>query len=111
MSELQGLQRHVEEIREAGGEVVAVSVDPVETTRETLGSAGFTFTLLADPELAVIDAYGVRHPGGGMEGTDIARPATFLIDREGRIVWRDLTDNWRVRVRPGRLVERLAAMP
>jgi peroxiredoxin len=57
-----------------------------------------------------IDAFGVRHAGGGIEG-DIARPAVFLIDREGRIVWRELTENWRVRVRPETVLEHLAAIP
>ncbi len=87
-----------------------MSIDPAATTREKLGSAGIDFPLLADPGFEVIDAYGVRHVGGGMEG-DIARPATFLIDAEGRIVWRDLTENYRVRPRPGELVDRLAAIP
>ena len=47
---------------------------------------------------------------GGLDG-DIARPATFILDREGTIVWRDLTENWRVRVRPERLIEQLRALP
>ena len=85
-----------------------MSVDAAEATRDKL-SGDIGYLLLADPELAAIDAYGVRHPGG--MGHDIARPATFLIDREGRVVWRDLTDNWRVRVRPERVLEQLKAIP
>lgn len=84
-----------------------MSVDPSETTLERLGSSGIEFPLLADPDLATIDAYGVRHPEGGMGGVDIARPATFLIDADGRIIWRELTDNWRVRLRPERLLQQL----
>ena len=86
-----------------------MSVDDAAVTRDKLGSAGLAFPLLADPGFAAVDAYGVRHPGG--MGHDIARPATFLIDREGRVVWRDLTDNWRVRVRPERVLAQLAAIP
>lgn len=88
-----------------------MSADPAAATRDKLGSAGIEFPLLADPDLEAIDAYGVRHPSGGLGGHDIARPATFLIDAQGKIVWRDLTDNWRVRVRPERLLERLASVP
>ncbi len=88
--------------------MLAVSVDPDATTREKLGTAGIEYSLLADPDLSTIDAYGVRHPAGGMGGLDIARPATFLIDGQGRIVWRELTDNWRIRLRPERLLEQLA---
>lgn len=88
-----------------------MSVDPAAVTRDKLASAGLDFPLLADPGFAVIDAYGVRHPGGGMEGVDIARPATFLIDTDGRIIWRELTDNWRIRLRPQRLLDQLNALP
>jgi peroxiredoxin len=104
------LQSRIEEIRAAGGEVLAVSTDPAEETRRRLGSKGFEFPLLADPGLEAIDAFGVRHPGGGMGGVDLARPAVFVIDRQGRIAWRDLTDNWRVRVRPERVLEQLQAL-
>ena len=68
------------------------------------------FPLLSDPRAEVIEAYGVLHPDGGLDGA-IARPATFLIDREGRVVWRDLTENWRVRVRAAELVRRLEGLP
>ena len=105
------MQSRIEDIRAAGGEIVAISTDTVEDTAEAFESQGFTFPILADPDLLAVDAYGVRHALGGIEGDDIARPAVFVIDREGRIVWRDLTENWRVRVRPERVLERLRAIP
>ena len=88
-----------------------MSVESAAKTREALGSAGLNFPLLADPDFEAIDAYGLRHPGAGFGGHDISRPATFLIDRDGRIVWRDLTENYRVRVRPARILAELAAIP
>lgn len=111
MSELQGLQSRIADIHAADGEVLAVSVDEPETTKEKLGEQGFTFPLLADPDLATIDAYGVRHPSGGMGGTDVARPATFVIDRDGKIAWRDLSDNWRKRPRAEQVLAQVAAIP
>jgi len=42
-------------------------------------------------------------PGGGA----IARPAVFLVEPDGTISWRRLTDNWRVRVRPEDVLEAL----
>lgn len=42
---------------------------------------------------------------------DIARPAVFVLDREGRVAWRQLTENWRVRVRPEVILEQLARLP
>lgn len=61
---------------------------------------GLSFPILSDKELKVIDAYGLRHKGAAINGADIARPAVFIVDKAGKIKWRFLTDNWRVRVRP-----------
>ena len=101
------MQSRLEEIKAADTVVLAVSADPFAKTHESLGESGLEFALLSDPELETIEAYGVRHTAGGMEGADIARPATFLIDEQGRIVWRELTDNWRIRLRPQRLIDQL----
>jgi peroxiredoxin len=104
------LQSRIDEIRALDAEVLAIAVDPVEKNREVVESNGLGFHVLSDPELAAIDAFGLRHVGGGLDG-DIARPGVFIIDREGRIAWRDLTENWRIRVRPEEIVERLATVP
>jgi peroxiredoxin len=44
--------------------------------------------------------YDLVHKGAGLEGVDIARPAEFLLDRNGTVRWRDLTEDYRVRARP-----------
>ena len=69
---------------------------------------GFTFPLLADPELVAIDAYGLRHEGGNpMSGGNISRPALLIIDESGKVVERMLTENWRVRPTPEMILEKL----
>ncbi len=83
--------------------VLAVAVDPVEKNAEVVERLGLEFAILADPDLAVIDRYGVRH-AEGIPGADIARPATFILDREGVVRWRDLTENYRVRPSPDDLL-------
>ena len=104
------MQSRLEEIRALDAEVVAISSDDVEACREIAEAYGLEFSLLADPEFQAIDAFGLRHEEGGMGG-DVARPATFILDREGRVAWRRLTDNWRIRPRPAELIEALAAIP
>ena len=79
---------------------MVVSVDTVEENRRLAKKKGFTFPLLSDPDLTIIDRFGVRHPNGGITKNDIARPAVFIARSSGEILWRDVTDNWRVRVRP-----------
>ena len=91
--------------------MLAISVDPVDKNREMSDKLGFEFALLSDPEHEAIDAYGVRHAEGGMGGVDIARPAVFVLDRDGNIAWKDLTENWRVRVRPDEVLRQLERLP
>lgn len=90
--------------------MLAVSTDTVENNEKLARRKDIDFPLLADPELKVIEVYGLRHPGGGPYG-DVARPATFILNSEGRIIWRELTDNWRVRVRPDAVLEQLRIIP
>jgi len=106
------LQSRLQEIRNHGGRVVAVCVDSVEKNRGVVEQLKLDFPILADTDFVTTDAYGLRHKlGNPMEGRDISRPAIFLLDSEGIVRWRYLTDNWRVRVRPEAIVEQLAEMP
>ena len=87
-------------------EVLAISVDAPEKNRALIAKHGFQFPLLSDPDLKWIDGLKIRHTNGGING-DVARPATFIVDRQRHVVWRQLTDNWRVRVQPGPILEQL----
>jgi peroxiredoxin len=105
------LQSRFADFQALDTEIVAVSADPPESLREIVEGYDLAYPLLSDPDLELIDALGLRHPMGDISGGDIARPAVFVVDRDGSIVWRDLTDNWRVRVRPARLLAELARIP
>ena len=50
------------------------------------------FTILSDPGARVIRSYGLIHPGGGMEGQDIALDTTLLVDSDGRERWRRVSE-------------------
>ncbi len=88
-----------------------MSVDTVEQNRELAEGLGLTFPVLSDAGRTAIAAWGIVHAGGGIGGTDIARPATFLVEPDGTVSWRNLTDNWRVRVRPEHVFDALANHP
>ena len=105
------MQSRLPEIKALGAEVLAVSADAPQESRKMAESAELEFSLLSDSEGKALDAFGLRHPGGSIDGGDIARPAVFIIDREGRVAWRELTDNWRVRVRPETVLEQLKTIP
>lgn len=97
-------------MRALDAEVLALSVDPPERNRQAAEAWRIDYRLLSDPGARVIASYGLLHENAGPMG-DIARPATLILDREGRIVWRDLTDNWRVRTRPDDVLRELRRMP
>jgi peroxiredoxin len=99
MWELQGLQLKQEEFTRRNTEILAVVVDPVEQNAQVVRDLGLGYRILADPSLAMIDAYGLRHEQGSGE-PPIARPATILIDADGVVRWRDLTENYRLRPKP-----------
>ena len=76
--------------------IVAVSVDPADVARKHSEKQGYTFTFLSDTKAEVIRRYDLLH-AGGFGGADIARPAEFLLDADGKVLWLNLTENYKVR--------------
>jgi len=86
-------------------EIAAISVDSTADSLKLSQAKGYTFLVLSDPNAEVIRRYGLLHPKGGEDGHDIARPAEILIDQSGTIRWENLTDDIRVRARPGQVLQ------
>jgi peroxiredoxin len=84
---------------------VAISVDTPEQSRDLCKKAGYTYPLLSDASTETIRRYDLLHKDAVEKGRDIARPAEFLIDRNGVVRWRNLTENFRVRARPEQILE------
>jgi peroxiredoxin len=74
-------------------------VDPPQTSADLCRRAGYSFTFLSDSNREVTRSYNLLHRGGGPEGTDIARPAEFLVDSTGVIRWVNFAEDIRVRAR------------
>ena len=73
-----------EELTDRGVTVVGVSTDTVEAQKKFKDAQRFPFTLLADTDKKVLQAFGVpTYPG-----TNAARRQAFLI-KDGKIVWAD----------------------
>ncbi len=89
---------------------MAISVDTPEKTRELCAKAGYTYTFLSDPNAEVIRRYDILHRSAGPNGTDIARPAEYLLDASGTIRWLNLTEDYRVRARPEQIIEQAKAL-
>ena len=102
---MRGIERNLDAIEAQGIRPVAISVDAPEVSRNLCQKAGYTFSFLSDPKAEVIRRYGLLHPGAGVNGQDIARPAEFLVDSTGTVRWVNLTENFWVRARPEQIIE------
>jgi len=78
---------------------VAISVDTPEVSRNLVIKARYTFPFLSDPTAETIRRYNLLHKSGGPEGSDIARPAEFLVDTSGTVRWTNFTEDIRIRAK------------
>ena len=82
------------EIRDRGGAVVSISMDPWSKLTQRQSRQALGLNMLADPGGDVVRAYGLEDV---CFGDDIARPAAFIIDGEGVVRWRNIPTSWRYR--------------
>ena len=81
-----GVRDHAADYAGTGARVIGISPDPVAAVRRFADKYGLGFTLLADEDHGVADAYGtwVEKHMHGKTYWGVQR-ATFIIDGEGRI--------------------------
>ena len=89
----------MDEFNKAGVRPVAISVDTPAQAAGLSKRLGCTFPILSDPKAETIRQYHLLHTGCGIEGSDISRPAEFLVDSTGTIRWANFTEDTRVRAR------------
>ncbi|MFA5056673.1 MAG: peroxiredoxin [Opitutaceae bacterium] len=78
-----------QDLTDKGVTVIGVSTDDVAAQKTFKEKYHFPFTLLADKDEAVIKAFGVPTMEVPTLGK-LANRQAFLINREGKVVWRDL---------------------
>ena len=87
------MQENYAKIQEEDAEIIAISVDTIALTKQTVENEGLEVPVLSDEELKAIIAYNVED----QEFPRYARPATFIIEPDGTIAWVSLdTVNERV---------------
>jgi peroxiredoxin Q/BCP len=77
-----GLRDRMADLKKDKVEVVGVSFDSSESHQKFIAKHNLNFTLLADTDGKIADAYGVRREAG----RNMARRASFLIGKDGKIV-------------------------
>ncbi len=102
---MRGFQDRLNEFNARGVRLAAISVDSPAVNRGHCAKQGYTYTFLSDAGAEVIRRYGLLHPRGGAEGSDVARPAEFLVDPDGVVRWVNLTEDYRVRARADEVLQ------
>ena len=108
---MRSFQQRLSDFDARGVRIVGISVDTPEINRRQSQKLGYTFRLLSDSKTQVIRRYDLLHPRAGPKGSDIARPAEFLLDSNGVVRWVNLTENIAVRARPEQVFEALSQLP
>ena len=97
-----------------GVEILAVSPDPPEKTRELVEKVErgkgvrLTHRFLSDPTMTAVDAYGIRN---AESRAPMPHPTSILYSREGREVWRFTEKDYKVRPTDADLAAAVAALP
>jgi peroxiredoxin len=86
--QLPELQKLVPAFEQAGAAVYGISVDSHHANAAFARSLGLTFPLLSDWKHEVSAAFGVLLPEAGYSGR-----ATFVIGKDGKVLWREISDD------------------
>lgn len=93
-------------IKNAGGEVIAISSDTQNGAGNSRAHINSTFLVLSDEELETIIVYNVLQAPANI----FARPATFIINEDGKIAWRDVGERFGHRTKSTQIVDGLNSL-
>jgi peroxiredoxin len=92
--------------------ILAVSVDSPADLRKISGrisgpqGINASLLLLSDPGHETIDRYGILNP----DGNGLPHPATYVIDKEGTVRWKQVDVDYRVRPTNDQVLEVLKGL-
>lgn len=90
----------------AGVKLIAISGDSQLNVRDARNTLGDPFLLLSDPDWEAIEPYNVVDQSRG----NISRPATFIIDEDGIIVWSHLGERYGQRTSSTQIIEGISSL-
>ncbi len=86
--QLPEIQKRIEEFENTDTVVMGVSVDSRWSGRAFARMLGLSFPLLSDWNREACRAYGVFLPE-----SNYSNRASFLVDKQGRVLWREVSEN------------------
>lgn len=116
MAQIREIADQYRAMESAGVRVALVSPQPHRNTEALARRFQVPFEFFTDTGNQAAQTLGIAAPAGlpaGMQalgyGSDTVMPTVIITDREGRVVWVDETDNYRVRPEPETFLEVLRA--
>ncbi len=122
---LQSLQKDAAKIKEAGGEIVAISAENPDNSAGVAKKNELQFTVLSDPQLETARKFGIVYQipketdeqykskgldvakNNEMEKAELPLGATFIVRQDGEIVYAYLDTDYKKRAEPGVIIENL----
>ena len=125
---LRSLQKNISEIKENGGNLVAISVENPDNSMKVSEKNKLDFSVLSDPNLDVARTFGIvyqldaktdeKYKGYGIDlvkqnGTtkpELPLSATYVINKNGEIAYAFLEPDYTKRAEPSVIIETLKKM-
>lgn len=121
---LKGYAAAAEQIRAAGGTLVAISPEKPDNSLDTQQKLELAYTVLSDSGNAVAREYNIvfelpaelanmyeqafsLHAHNGDESNSLPLAATYVIDRNGKVTWAFLDTDYKKRAEPSEVVAEL----
>ncbi len=101
---MRGLRSAYPEFKKAGADLVAISVDTPEKSRAFAESLQIPFTIFSDSDRELVRKLGILHERGGRDGSDISTPATYVVNRDGKVSWMHRSPDVRTRPDPAEVL-------
>lgn len=80
------MQQNYGEIKAAGAELIAISVESIGLTERTINNNNLTYIVLSDGKKEATALYNVFE----QPLNQISRAATFIINSDGTVAWKSL---------------------
>ncbi|MCB9187293.1 MAG: AhpC/TSA family protein [Flavobacteriales bacterium] len=113
-AQVNELKRFDSEFKELGVKVALVSPQSHEKSRRHAKKVGMEYDFLVDVNNEAAKQLGILHVAGTPKGfeilgyeSDVPKPTTFVLDEDGKVVFADLTPNYRIRPRPEDIISAL----
>lgn len=93
-AEMCALRDSLDSLRDLGANVVGISVDGPFANKFFVQNRHLNFPVLSDYRREVIRKYGiVMNRLGPLEGYDAAKRSVFILDEDGKVIYRWISDN------------------